>query len=354
MKVNGEMVALAREFRELTQQALAAELGVGQSTIAKLEASLRNDLEESLIQRLAVILGFPVSFFSQNEELLSFGSSSYFYRKRASLTAADRKRIHSVVNLQRIALRQMLRHVEIEPRRKLPQFDLEEYGQNAARVAQALRAFWVMPDGPVRDLTELVEGAGVIVIRCRFDSRKFDATSLRLTDMPPMVFMNADLPGDRWRFTLAHELGHLVMHTVPHESMEDEADSFAAEFLCPEETIKPQLMQVARWRARDIAQLKLYWRVSLHMLVKRANDLHVIDAQQAKSAYIALAPVRQQEPIPIAQEATKSLPKIVAALVDDLDFKEEGLASTVHWLTDLIGELLPFSQKPESRLRLVQ
>jgi Zn-dependent peptidase ImmA (M78 family)/DNA-binding XRE family transcriptional regulator len=354
MKVNGQMVTLAREFRELTQQALAQQVGVAQSTIAKVEAALRNELDDALAQRVSDVLGFPLSFFSQNEELLSFGSSSYFYRKRASLTAADRKRIHSIVNLQRIALRQMLRHVDIEPRRKLPQFDLEEYGQSAVLAAQALRSFWALPDGPVRDLTDLVEGAGVLIFRCKFESRKFDGTSLRLADMPPMIFMNEELPGDRWRFTLAHELGHLVMHTVPHEAMEDEADAFAGEFLCPEDSIKPQLMQVTRWRAREIAQLKLYWRVSLHMLVKRASDLGVIDQAQAKSAYIALAPVRQQEPIPIAQEQPKSLRRIVSALVVDLDFKLGGLAEAVHWPSELIAALLPFSEKSEPRLRLVQ
>lgn len=354
MKINGQMLTLAREFRGLTQQALATQAGTGQSTVAKIEAGLKSDVDEDLLARFSGVLGFPEDFFQQNEELLSFGSSAYFYRKRASLTATDRKRIHSLVNLLRIALRQMLKHIDVEPRRQLPQFDLEEYGQSAARVAQALRTFWALPDGPVRDLTELVEGAGVIVFRCSFETRKFDGTSLRLADMPPMVFLNADMPGDRWRYTLAHELGHLVMHTVPHESMEDEADAFAAEFLTPEDAIKPQLLQVQKWRARDIAQLKLYWRVSLHMLVKRAHDLGVIDRDAAKSAYIALAPVRQQEPVPIPQETPTSVQKIVRALVEDLDFKVEGLASTVHWFTDLIRELFSLSGRPEARLRLVQ
>jgi len=354
MKVNGEMVTLAREFRELTQQALAGQIGVGQSTVAKMEAGLKTEIDDDIGAKLAACLNFPLDFFEQNEELLSFGSSSYFYRKRASLTAADRKRIHSVVNLLRIALRQLLRHVDVEPRRALPSFELEEYGGNPASIAQALRSFWALPDGPVRDLTELVEGAGVIVFKCAFETRKFDATSLRLADMPPMVFMNADIPGDRWRYTLAHELGHLVMHTVPHESMEDEADAFAAEFLTPELSIKPHLAQVQRWGARDIVQLKLYWRVSLHMLVKRAHELGIIDADQARSAFIALSPVRQKEPVPIDQETPASLQKIVSAIANDLDFGVDGVSAALHWFGDLTEKLLPFAAKPQNRLRLVQ
>ncbi|MBK7012326.1 MAG: ImmA/IrrE family metallo-endopeptidase [Xanthomonadales bacterium] len=45
-----------------------------------------------------------------------------------------------------------------------------------------------------------------------------------------MIFINKDVPGDRWRFTLAHELAHLVMHDIPKPDMEDEADEFASEF----------------------------------------------------------------------------------------------------------------------------
>jgi Zn-dependent peptidase ImmA (M78 family)/DNA-binding XRE family transcriptional regulator len=353
MKINGEMVTLAREFRELTQQALAAKVGVGQSTIAKIESGQKVEVDDAVAARFTAILGFPIGFFTQSEELLSFGSSAYFYRKRATLTAADRKRIHSIVNLLRIGLRKMLRHVDVDPRRALPQFEIDDYGNSATRVAQALRAFWSMPDGPVKNLTELVEGAGVIVFRCSFQARKFDGTSLRLADMPPMIFLNAELPGDRWRFTLAHELGHLVMHTVPHEAMEDQADEFAAELLTPEASIKPQLLQVRRWTARDIAQLKLYWRVSLHMLVKRASDLQVIDRDQARAAYIALAPMRQEEPIPIAREQPASLQKIVRAITHELDFQVDGLASMLHWFSDLTEKLLPVSEVSPRRLRLV-
>lgn len=354
MKINGEMVTLAREFRELTQQALAGKLGVGQSTIAKIEAGQKSDIEPGLLMKFSEALEFPMEFFTQSEELLTFGSSAYFYRKRASLTAADRKRIHSIVNLLRIGLKKMLRHIDVEPRRPLPQLDLEEYGNSPSRAAQALRGLWSMPDGPVKDLTALVESAGVIIFRCSFNTRKFDGTSLRLADMPPMIFMNADLPGDRWRFTLAHELAHLCIHTVPYEAMEDEADEFAAEFLTPADQIKPQLLLVNRWTARDIAQLKLYWRVSLHMLVKRASDLGVINSDQARSAFIALAPHRTQEPIPIGLEMPTSLQKIVEAISDGLDFGQDGLTSMIHWFDEVRQQLLPSFGKAESRLRLVQ
>ncbi len=353
MKINGDMLILAREFRDITQKEVAEKAKIAQSTVAKIEGGLRPEVSDELALEFSKILRFPIEFLAQEEELLSYGSSAYFYRKRATMPAPDRRRIHSVVNMLRIAVRKCVSLVDIQPRRALPVFDIEEYGSSASKVAMSLRGAWAVPDGPIRDLTELIESAGVLVIPCDFGTRLIDATSLRLSDMPPMIFINKALPGDRWRYTLAHELGHLVMHTIPHEKMEDEADEFAAEFLTPAAQIRPQLMQVKSWKIREMANLKLFWRVSFRMLVYRANKLNVISKDTARSAYIALAPDRLVEPVPIEQEKTNSLWRVISAITDDLKYNLDGLTSFLKWPEDLTAQLLPSSRTSQPKLRLV-
>ncbi|MDB5875658.1 MAG: hypothetical protein JWQ07_5100 [Ramlibacter sp.] len=361
IKVNGDMLILAREFREVTQKELADRTQVAQSTIAKIEGGIKRDVSEELADRLARELRFSVDFLCQEEELLSYGSSAYFYRKRATMPAPERRRIHSVVNMLRIAIRKFVKLIDIDPSRVLPQLDVEEYGQDAAKVAKAVRVMWALPDGPIRDLTALIESAGVLVVPCDFSSRLFDATSLRLSDMPPLIFINASLPGDRWRYTLAHELAHLVMHTVPHERMEEEADTFAAELLTPAEEIKPQLLQVKLTRnydspyvLRDLAKLKLFWRVSFQMLIYRARHLNVISKDEARRAYISMAPQRMVEAVPIEREASNSLGRVVAAVRDDLRFGWDGLRTLLNWPEDVTEKLLASSPSAAPKLRLVQ
>lgn len=353
MKINGEMVALAREYRGMTQQELADRLEAARSTIAKLESGLRSELDDEVAQRLPGALGFPEEFFSQDEQLLGFGSSAYFYRKRATLPAPERRRIHSIVNLCRMALKRCIAHVDIDPSRVLPQLDLEDYGQSAERAAQALRTMWALPDGPVKDLTALVESAGVVIIPCDFDTRAFDATSLRLADMPPIIFVNSLLPGDRWRFTIAHELGHLVLHSIPHDNMEQEANRFAAEFLTPSREIKPQLMQIRSWQLPDLVPLKLYWKVSLAFLIKRARDLGVLTKDRALKIYMQFAPIRREEPCPLPQESTANLRRVLSAITDELNFGPEGLRDLLRWPSDVKQKLLPSASAPAPKLRLV-
>src|SRR5712692_815993 len=108
MNVNPEMVILAREYRGLTQEELAKELFVSQAKIARIEGGLQSDVPDSLMDALSEALSFPRDFFSQEENRIGFGSSSYFYRKKADLTATDRKRIHGLVNLLRIGIKKYI------------------------------------------------------------------------------------------------------------------------------------------------------------------------------------------------------------------------------------------------------
>lgn len=353
MKINGDMLTLAREFQGLTQKELAVSVGVSQSTIAKLEGRLKSDFPDESIPKLINALTFPKEFFEQNEELLTYGSSEYFYRKR-NLTAAERGRIHSVVNLLRIAVRKYMRFVDIEPSRPLPRIDLEEGNGSPSTIAHAVRAQWSLPHGPVRNLTGLLESAGVLVMRCDFRSRAFDATSLRLADTPPLIFINKDLPGDRWRFSLAHELGHLVMHDIAHPKMEKQANEFAAELLTPAMEIKPQMRHI-RWSIPELVKLKMYWLVSIAMLVYRGAELGALSREQARKLRIQLAPFRRIEPAAMDQEETNSFERVVNAIKDDLGFGHSGLQSLTHWPDRVTRIFLSFSsEQPVSRLKLVQ
>jgi len=322
MTINPEMLILAREYRGLTQEELARKLYVSQAKIARIEGGIQTEIPDELLSTLSETLSFPSEFFSQEENRLGFGSSSYYYRRKTDLSAADRKRIHGLVNLLRIGVKKFISFVEIGVKRPLPFFDLSEYGGSARKVAQALRGMWKLPDGPVKNLTSLVEAAGIIVIPCDFGTRAMDATSLRLTEMPPLVFINFDVPGDRWRFTLCHELAHLVMHDIPHETMEDEADAFAAEFLMPEIEMKAQFSRYSRLRLQDFANFKQYWKTSMGSLIERAHDLNFLNDNQRRYMWMTMAKLgyKLKEPNPVEVETPQTLKKIVQYFISELSY----------------------------------
>jgi Zn-dependent peptidase ImmA (M78 family)/transcriptional regulator with XRE-family HTH domain len=356
MKINGEMVTLAREYRALGQEELARQIGCKQPQIAKIEAGVKEEIDDAIGGALARALDFPIAFFQQEEALLGFGSSSYYYRKKATLPAPERKRVHSMVNLLRIGIKKVLPHIELQPKRKLPEWSLDDYGESAANAARALRAFWHLPDGPIKNLTALIESAGVIVVPCEFGTTSIDATSLRLAEMPPLIFMNKSVPGDRWRFTIAHELAHLVIHREPHDRMEEEADAFAAEFLVPVDEIKPQLTALSRVQIRDLIPLKRHWRVSIQALIFRAYEAGVIDDTQKRSLFVRMSQlnIRQVEPEMIEAENPTNLGRMLSTMTDALQFSLDEIGTLINWNRPDLSGLLPVGPASAPRhLRVV-
>ena len=168
-----------------------------------------------------------------------------------------------------------------------------------------------MPPGPVRNLTAIIESSGGIIFSLPLETDKFDALSLWAPKMPPVIFVNENFPGDRLRFNLAHEIGHLIMHGVPSPRQEEEADRFASEFLMPAEEIRPQLSKLTFDR---LATLKTYWRISMQALIRRAHTLGLISERQQRTFFMNMSSNgwRKKEPIDIPLEK----PSILRSLVD--------------------------------------
>lgn len=306
--VNPKMIELARESRGLSQTELATILEIPQSSLSRIEAGLLA-ASDQLLDAMAKKLDYLREFFLQDEKLHGAGTSAlhYVYRRRQGIATRTLKRIEAEVNIMRIQIKKLLERARIKPSYVIPSFSVEDYKGDVSKIAQSVRAMWMLPRGPVTNLTSAVEDAGGIVIRHDFGTEAVDATSFRIPGMPPLFFLNERLPCDRWRYTLAHELAHLVLHIVPNPDMEVQADEFAAEFLMPKDDIKPLLHEFTLAKA---ATLKPYWKVSMWSLMRRARDLGIITDSQHRYMCMTMSSMgyRTREPreldFPVEQPKT--------------------------------------------------
>jgi Zn-dependent peptidase ImmA (M78 family) len=149
------------------------------------------------------------------------------------------------------------------------------------------------------------------VVLADFGSVKLDAFSQWPPGMPPMFFVNRAAPPDRCRYTLAHEIGHIVMHYIPTTDMEREADRFAAEFLMPKKEI---IGEFGRFNLERAAAMKQYWKVAMSALIRRAHDLgKITDAQYRRMmTMMSSRGWRMSEPVQIPHEA----PTVVRSVID--------------------------------------
>jgi len=338
--VNPDMIVLARESRGLTQSALASLLSITQAAVSKIESDLL-PVSPEMLKELSVALEYPENFFLLEEKRYGGGVSEMgiiYHRKRKSIPIKTITYIQAQTNIRRIHISKLLRNIEMENTYEIPHYDIDEYNGKIQEIARYVRAAWRLPDGPIKNLTDSIESAGGIVIKFDFGTTKIDALSEYSPGLPPIFFINSKSPGDRLRFTLAHELGHIVMHRVPTQDMETEADMFASEFLMPSAEMKPLLSNVT---LSMLANLKLYWKVSMASLLMKAHFLGKISEDGYRSLWIEMgkAGYKKHEPYNIPSEEPTTLKKIMA------QYK-----NTLHYSLSDISHILALSEKETKQL----
>lgn len=329
---NGEMFRLARQFRCLTQKEFAEAICAKASTISRIENGLI-DATNDLAQRASKRLNLPLHFFKQPEKVYGLPISVHpLWRKKAAVSQRDIDFALADMNIRLLHVRRLMKSVEFEPVLTLPRFDIESHDGDTQKIATLVRRAWQIPNGPLDDLTAWVERAGCLVIHVDLPDAAMDGVTLRSPDLPPCIFLNKHLPADRMRFTLAHELGHLVMHRFPTPDMENEANAFAGQFLVPADDIRPYF-HGRRIDLRLLAALKPEWRVAMQSLLYRAKEMGCVDNNQARYLWQQFnrLKIRMREPaeLDFPNEVPTLAPKMLTLHLESLGYSMADLEKVV-------------------------
>lgn len=326
-RFNPEMLILARESRGLTQSQCAELCEISQGEQSKIETGFKEPSDE-LLERYSKQLKYSISFFSLDEHMKGSSSNCAYYRKRKSASLQTIRHALAIANVRRIQIARLLLsgEAELDPENQFKRIDIEEHPGGPENIARTVRAMWGVPPGPIQNLTRVIEDAGGIVFCCDFGTNKIDAMSQWLFGLPPMFFLNKNIPCDRMRWTLAHEAGHVFMHAIPTENIEQEANRFAAEFLMPQRDIKPFLSDLS---LAKLAALKPHWKVAMSALLKRASDLDTITERQKSYLWMQMGAhgYRTHEPVPLPQEEPTLVKEILDLHTGELGFSMKELAA---------------------------
>ena len=338
---NQDLLRIARQARGWSQTELSKRSRVSQANLSKLENGLI-DPTEDVLSSVSAVLGFPVDFFFQNDRVIGLPMSVQ-YRKRASVSRKATERLEAELNIRILHIRRLLDAAELEPELSLPRLDVDEYG-GPEHIADLIRRTWLIPSGPIRDLVAWIERAGCIVVHCDFAALKVDGFTAQIPDMPPCIFLNRNMPADRQRFSLAHELGHVVMHQVPSPEMETEANEFASALLMPARDIRPHLSG-QRLTIQRLAALKPVWRVSMAALLYRAKEIGAITENQSQYLWRQMSSMgyRRTEPseLDLKMEIPTVLPEIIRLHLKDLGYGLSDLAKVLRSSEKDLRELHP-------------
>lgn len=302
--VNGDRIKQIREMRGWTQAKLAECIHMKQTTVSQVESGILQASEE-MVHRIVLQTGFPFSFFKQ-PNTIDFPLGSLLYRKRNSLTLRDRSLARQYARIIFEIIKKMESHInQIPP--NIPR--LEELPVMCA--IQTRSALGFSPDNPIDNLVHNLEKNGVVILSLPIDIDELDAFSAWVGNdrRRPVIALSKNVEyGDRLRFNLAHELGHLVMHqamTGAIPKIDAEAHGFAEEFLTPAEIIEKEITRPVT--ISSLIPLKQRWKVSIRFLIRRAYSLGKISKNQYKYLMIQISQQGKKEPVIITPEKPRLL-----------------------------------------------
>lgn len=329
--IEGPRVRQARELHRLTQVQLVNELAdLTQPKLSRIEkgrdALPTNDIAAAMI---AATTGVTVEWLSRAPHTGLQGLSPHF-RARNRTTESTKAAGMAWANLVNEAHDVLADRVRTLPVRLEP---MSEVGpRKAAQLIRRELGFNALQ--PLPYLILAIERLGVRVLGLPWRATTVDAFCAWAGPVPTIA-LATDVPGDRLRWTVAHELAHLLLHDSGDQGkdVESQADAFAAELLTPLDALRQQMP--AHPTLQTLTMMKSQWRVSIKSLVRRARELDVIDQDRATSLYrqISARGWNKAEPGYVPREKPRAFRKKVEIALPHAS--SELLAAEMGWSIEL-------------------
>jgi len=276
----GQRIKQARKAGNLSMRELAEKAQISPMAISKYERD-QDTPSSGVLLRLAQSLNTSIDFFFRP---MTATITLQAYRKHAILGAKEQEAIRMRIQewLERYLETEELFPGEHRPV-SLPSYAVQSLDQ-AEGAAASLRREWNLGLDPIENLTQLLEDRGIKVGQVD-GFEHFDACTF-VADSAPVIVSKADLPGDRQRFNLAHELGHLVLQPAGDLNPEDAAHRFVGAFLVPEEAVRFELgLKRSTLEMNELYLLKHKYGLSMQAWIFRARDLAIITPSTSKQLF---------------------------------------------------------------------
>lgn len=349
--VYGRRARQARRIRRLSVSFVAEKIGIRQPRLSELERSYTADISEETLTSLSKVLDFPSRFFSvEPPEAFHFGS--LLFRAKSTLTDTDADHLAEYASATG-EIFQGLSERASSPSVRLP--DHLPHGMSATEAAGIVRQqFSLKAEEPIDSLVRKAERAGILVILLAFDVRlhdRLDAFSCWVGDYTdrPVIVLRSGASWDRLRWSMAHEIGHAVIHRRQRDGdIEAAANEFANELLLPRNVLvrewprNPTLM--------SLLPLKEKWGLSLQALMEHGFRAGLLSESKRMSLYKQLSnrkwpdSTRWREREPGYNSRDTELPRLLGKMAEvglgsnvSLDVVS---AATGHWPVLLLQQLL--------------
>lgn len=287
--IRPDRIKLARETRGYSMAELAKLLGVSKQMISQYEAGTSEPSSATLF-KIIDVLNYPLSYYKKPTTTYSDTLPTFFRSRKTTPVKIKNAAKNMVYQFWEIDdyIRKYINFPKVSPEfnqfARKSKYSFEEIEQ----ISIKLRELWSLNLGPIMNLTAILQEKGCVITKIQIRDKKIDAFSKRNKDGIPYIFIGSDdQSAVRLRFDLAHELGHLILHGSYidsdldnedlYNSIEDEANYFAAAFLLPRESFSKDVYSSS---INHFILLKKKWKVSISCMIHRCINLSLLSDNQ--------------------------------------------------------------------------
>jgi len=275
----------ARKLKLLSQQEVADELGVSKQMISKYEKGLSIPDSSKMI-KLSKLFNQKIDYFF-NAYKVELGEVNFRKKSRFS-----KKRLESLKELIKIKLENYLWIEEIlsidSSFKNIISEDKIDSIEDIERVVLKLRNHWNIGMDPIHNIIQLLEDKEIKVIELEDVDENFDGLACFVNDKYPIIVVNGNFPVERKRFTLLHELGHLLLNLPDCEIKEEEqlCNKFASEFLLPKKIIIEEFGGKRKnITLPELVATQKKYGISIQAIVYRLVDSQILSRDRQKFFY---------------------------------------------------------------------
>ncbi|RPD96558.1 ImmA/IrrE family metallo-endopeptidase [Aureibaculum marinum] len=226
----------ARVLNCLSQQNVADELGVSKQMVSKYENGDAIPTSSKFL-KLSKLFGLKMDYFFNSFQVelgeINFRKKSSFSLKKQSSLKEQIK-----INLENYIWLEDTLSIDYSFKNTIKNIKINKI-EDVEKAVLKLRTDWEIGIDPIHNIIQLLEDKEIKVIELYDVDDKFDGLATYVNGKFPVIVVNGNFPVERKRFTLLHELGHLLLNLPDCETKQEEqfCNKFAAEFLFPKEIV---------------------------------------------------------------------------------------------------------------------
>ena len=268
-----------------SMQEVADKIGVSKQMINKYEAGVSMPSSEKLIA-FSKLFGHKVDYFFRRPEVeigeINFRKKSKFSNKKAnSLKEEVRVQIENYLYIENIC---NLNNTFVNPLAEC----VISSKSDVIQAVDILRNAWNIGDDTIHSIIQLLEDKEIKVIEVEEDTNLFDGLATVVDEKYYVIVINKSMPIERKRFTILHELGHLLLklNHLPQREQESYCHSFASEMLLAQRNV---ILELGDKRSNialnELKNIQEKYGISISAIVYKLSELKIISQEKLAGFY---------------------------------------------------------------------